>query len=98
MSELNALIDEINALGGRLKSFFNHKTVCDSHQKLERWRKECHQKIYYFFESKQQELYQLIAGRVVAKHNKRPFVKSSPIWLNSFAEKKQLDMILIHAF
>jgi hypothetical protein len=57
------LIDEVNALSDRAKSFYDHRTIHDAPRKLEYWRKECHQKIDEFFERKIQELDQLIAAR-----------------------------------
>ncbi len=64
ISQLNPLTDEINMLGDRLKSFNIHEAVSDGRQKLEQWRKDCHEKIDRFFEEKCQELEHLIGDKL----------------------------------
>lgn len=56
LTQLNPLTDEINLLGDRLQSLDIHKTTNHGRQKLENWRRECHEKIDSFFEKKCQEL------------------------------------------
>jgi hypothetical protein len=51
-------------LGDRLKSFNIHEAVSDGRQKLEQWRKDCHEKIDRFFEEKCQELEHLIGDKL----------------------------------
>jgi polyhydroxyalkanoate synthesis regulator phasin len=63
-SQLNPLSDEINALGERLKSINLENSIGDSHQKLEKWRDDCHKTIDYFFEQKCRELDQCIAKKM----------------------------------
>jgi hypothetical protein len=64
ISQLNPLIDEINALGDRLKSFNIHEAVSNSRQKLEKWQKDCHEKIDYCFQKKCQELDCFVAEKL----------------------------------
>ena len=63
-SQLNPLSDEINALGERLKSIKLDGTSRDTHQKLERWRDDCHKTIDYFFEQKCRELDRCMARKM----------------------------------
>jgi len=64
ISQLNLLTDEINALGDRLNSFNIHEAVINGRQKLEEWRKDCHEKVDHFFEKKRQKLDRLIAKKL----------------------------------
>jgi hypothetical protein len=64
ISQLNPLTDEINALGDRLKTLNIQKAVGGCHQKLEKWRMDCHRKIDHFFEQKSKELYRLFDEKV----------------------------------
>jgi len=63
-SQLNPLSDEINALGERLKSINLENSIGDSHQKLEQWRIDCHNKIDEFFEQKCRELNRSFSKRM----------------------------------
>ena len=63
-SQLNPLSDEINALGERLKSIKLENSIGDSHQRLEKWRDDCHKIVDYFFEQKCRELDQSIARKM----------------------------------
>ena len=63
-SQLNPLSEEINALGDRLKSITLENSIGNSHQKLEKWRDDCHKTVDYFFEQKCQELDQCIANKM----------------------------------
>jgi hypothetical protein len=62
--QLNPLIDEINALGDRLKSLNIEKAVSSCRRKLEQWRDDCHQRIDRLFQQKSKELDQLVDEKV----------------------------------
>jgi hypothetical protein len=63
-SQLNPLVDEINALGERLKALNIQDIYGDCRQKLEQWCRDCHKKIDHFFEQKCQELDRLVAEKL----------------------------------
>jgi hypothetical protein len=70
VSKLNPLTDEINALGDRLNRMNVQQTLDQCHQKLDKWRLECHKKIDYFFEQKCQELEQIITAKTDGQREK----------------------------
>ena len=63
-SQLNPLSEEINALGERLKSIQLENSIGNSHEKLEKWRNDCHQSVDQFFEEKCRALDQCIAKKM----------------------------------
>ena len=63
-SQLNPLAEEINALGERLKAIQLENSMVNSHEKLEKWRDDCHKTIDHFFEEKCRELDQCVAKKV----------------------------------
>ncbi|CAM4927923.1 unnamed protein product [Rotaria socialis] len=63
-SELNPLVDEINILGDRLKTFNIEKHTYNCRQKLEQWRIDCHEKIELVFAEKCQELDRFVAEKL----------------------------------
>jgi hypothetical protein len=70
------LTDDINVLGDRLKSFNICEIVGVARQKLEQWRKDCHEKIDNFFEKKCQELDRLAASQLNTQHDRFLHVQS----------------------
>jgi hypothetical protein len=64
ISQLNPFVDQINALGDRLKALNTERMIGNCRQKLEQWRAECHLKIDHFFEQKCQELDQSVAEQL----------------------------------
>ena len=63
VSELNPLLNQINALDNRLKVLNIDNMVAEPRQNLEQWRADCHTKIDQFFEQKCQELSRCIAEK-----------------------------------
>ncbi|CAF3318505.1 unnamed protein product [Rotaria socialis] len=64
LSKLNPLVDEVNELEDRLKTLNMETLICASREKLERWRKDCYEKIDSFFEKKSQMLNEIIQQEV----------------------------------
>ncbi|CAF0962035.1 unnamed protein product [Rotaria sordida] len=95
VSQLNPLIDEINALGDRLKTLNIQKTIGNSRQKLEQWREDCHNKIDCFFEQKCQELDQLINEKVDQQREelKRMHLKMTELMNTQETTRQDIDLL-----
>ncbi|CAF4262450.1 unnamed protein product [Rotaria sp. Silwood2] len=94
-SQLNPLIDEINALGDRLKTFDIQKKTENCRQILEQWRIDCHEKIDQIFEEKCQELNQLIEEKVEKQRQEVSRVQSKLAELirEQEATRQHIDML-----
>ncbi len=94
-SQLNPLSDEINALGERLKSLKLENSNGDSHQKLEKWRDDCHKTIDYFFEQKCQELDRCIAKKMEKQREEisRMRIKMSELIQEQEATHRDIDSL-----
>ncbi len=94
-SQLNPLSDEINALGERLKSIKLENSIEDSHQKLEKWREDCHKTIDYFFEQKCRELDRCIGNKMEKQREEitRMRTKMSELIQEQEATHKDIDSL-----
>ncbi|CAF2131285.1 unnamed protein product [Rotaria magnacalcarata] len=94
-SQLNPLSDEINALGERLKSIKFENAIGDSHEKLEKWRVDCHKTIDYFFDRKCQELDRCIAKKMEKQREEisRMRSKMSELIQEQEATHKDIDSL-----
>jgi hypothetical protein len=97
ISQLNPLTDEINMLGDRLKSFNIHEAISDGRQKLEKWTKDCHEKIDRFFEEKYQELEHLIADKLDRQQKEILRIQSKVAKLVREQETTRQDIDLLTA-
>ena len=70
LAEINPLVDQINALGDRLKTFDPNEMIGNARQKLEDWRIECHQQIDFIFEQKSRELNEQVTKKQTSKAKK----------------------------
>jgi hypothetical protein len=96
-SQLNPLSDEINSLGERLKSLNLETAIGVSHQKLERWRLDCHKTIDYFFEQKCAELDRCIAKRMEKQREEisRMRTKMTELISEQEATHKDIDCLTV---
>jgi hypothetical protein len=94
-SQLNPLSDEINALGERLKTIKLANSIGDSHQKLEKWRNDCHKTIDYFFEQKIRELDRCIGKKMEKQREEisRMRLKLSELIQEQEATHKDIDSL-----
>jgi hypothetical protein len=94
-SQLNPLSDEINALGERLKSINLENSIGDSHQRLEKWRDDCHKTIDYFFEQKCRELDRCISQKMEKQREEisRMRIKMSELIREQEATHKDIDSL-----
>jgi hypothetical protein len=81
VSELNPLIDQINALGDRLKVLNLENKMDDARQKLEQWRVECHKKIDHFFKEKCRELDRYVTKKVDTQREEISRIQSKAVEL-----------------
>jgi hypothetical protein len=91
-SQLNPLVDEINALSERLKTFNIQDIVGDCRWKLEQWRQDCYEKINHFFEQKSHELDRLVAEKLNRQRERTTHIRSKVAELIHDQEATQQDI------
>jgi len=91
-SQLNPLVDEINALGERLKALNIQDIYGDCRQKLEQWCQDCHKKIDHFFEQKCQELDRLVAEKLDKQQENINHIRSKVVELIREQEATRQDI------
>jgi predicted ribosome quality control (RQC) complex YloA/Tae2 family protein len=95
ISQLNPFVDQINALGDRLKAFNIENMIGDCRRKLEQWRVECHQKIDHFFEQKCQELDQSVAEQLNKQRKEidRIQLQLAELIREEYSTRRDLDLL-----
>lgn len=86
VSQLDNLVDEINVLGDRLQAPSFQKLVDNCYQKLEDWRRDCHETIDRFFKQKRQEICQSVDDKIKKQQNEIHSLQSK---VNELVRRKE---------
>ncbi|CAF0822885.1 unnamed protein product [Adineta steineri] len=95
ISQLTPLTDKINMLCHQLQSFNVHEVTGIGREKLEQWRKDCHEKIDQIFEKKCQELDYLFTEEMEQQNKKVLQIKSKidKLIREQEATKQDIDLL-----
>ncbi|CAF1424832.1 unnamed protein product [Adineta steineri] len=76
ISQLNLLVDEIDALEARLETTDTHQTIEQCRQKLDKWRVDYHKMIDHLYDEKCQELDQYMTKKITKQRDNITLLKS----------------------
>ncbi|CAF0891913.1 unnamed protein product [Adineta steineri] len=76
ISQLNLLVDEIDALEARLETTDTHLTIQECRQKLDKWRVDYHKIIDHLYDDKCQELDRRMTTKITKQRDNITLLKS----------------------